>query len=328
MSRSTIKAVGLLSGGLDSTVAAKLILDQGVEVHAINFTSPFCTCTPKAAGCPAAMTAVRQLGNVSLKQVALRDEYLRMVRNPKHGYGTGLHPCLDCRILKVKKAAAYMHKIGAKFIFTGEVLGQRPMSQHKGALAIIDRQSGMSGLILRPLSVGKLAPTIPEREGWISRRHLLALSGRSRKPQIALAAEKQIFDYPCPAGGFLLTDKHFADRMRDYFAYTSEPSLGDIALLKVGRHFRLDCGDKVIVARNEAECARLEQLLREEDHLLIPHDFVGPSVFLQGCRLEAAAARLAQYTREPINQTSRVVHRHQQQQQIVGLLRLQNGHGQ
>ncbi|MBW2028158.1 MAG: 7-cyano-7-deazaguanine synthase [Deltaproteobacteria bacterium] len=144
------KAVGLLSGGLDSTLAAKILMDQGIEVYAINFTSPFCTCTPKSAGCAAVITAVRELGGIPLRRIALRDEYLEIVRNPRFGYGSGMNPCIDCRIEKIRRAGDYMREIGASFLFTGEVLGQRPMSQHRKALRIIDENSGLKGHILRP----------------------------------------------------------------------------------------------------------------------------------------------------------------------------------
>jgi len=195
MNQSKIKAVGLLSGGLDSTLAAKLMIEQEIDIYAINFTSPFCTCTPKAAGCAAVVTAVMGLGNIPLKQVALRDEYLEIVRNPKHGYGSGMNPCIDCRIMKIKKAGDYMQKIGAAFIFSGEVLSQRPMTQHKPTLNLIDRESGLQGYILRPLSAVHLEPTIPEMKRQVDRSRLLGISGRSRKTQISLAAEKGIKDY-------------------------------------------------------------------------------------------------------------------------------------
>jgi tRNA U34 2-thiouridine synthase MnmA/TrmU len=175
------KAVGLLSGGLDSTLAAKLVLGQGIEVYAVNFTS----------GCAAVVTAVKELGNIPLKQVALRDEYLEMVRKPKHGYGSGMNPCIDCRIMKIQKAGEYMREIDAAFLFTGEVLGQRPMSQHKHALELIDRESGMGGYTLRPLSAAQLEPTIPEVNGLVDRRKLLGISGRSRKKQISDTSRSQ-----------------------------------------------------------------------------------------------------------------------------------------
>lgn len=312
-----IKAVGLLSGGLDSTLAAKLLLEQGIEVYAINFTSPFCTCTSKKAGCPAVITAVRQLESVKLKRVALKDEYLEMVRNPKHGYGSGMNPCIDCRIMKIKKADEYMHEIGASFLFTGEVLGQRPMSQHWRAIDIIDRESGLQHFILRPLSAAHFKPTVPEMEGWVDRKMLLGISGRSRKIQIALATEKGIMDYPCAAGGCLLTDNHFAEKMRDYFTFTDKPSFKDIQLLKVGRHFRLESGDKVIVARNKDECMKLQVLCRECDHLFEPFDFTGPVVILQGDSLRCALEKMLAYTNKSVREDSRFAYSHKGHRKIM-----------
>ena len=317
--RIKTKAVGLLSGGLDSTLAAKLMQEQGVEVCAVNFTSSFCTCTPKKAGCAAAVTAVKGLGGVSLKQIALRDEYLDMVKHPKHGYGSQMNPCIDCRIMKIKKAGEYMKKIGADFMFTGEVLGQRPMSQHKQAMQMIAAESGFPEYLLRPLSAAHFEPTVPELEGWVDRNKLLAITGRSRKTQISLAAEKGIRDYPCPAGGCLLTDKNFSERMRDYFIFTKNPSMGDIPLLKTGRHFRLENGDKVIVARNENECNVLRNLWIESDHFLVPFDFSGPTVILQGTDLKTALGKLVAYTTPPVWDTARVTHRHGAEKKIMFL---------
>jgi tRNA-specific 2-thiouridylase len=320
--KTKIKALGLLSGGLDSTVAAKLMLEQGIEVRAINFTSPFCTCTPKKAGCAAVITAVKQLGDIPLRRSALRDDYLEMVQNPKHGRGSGLNPCIDCRIMKIRKAGEYMRQIGASFLFTGEVLGQRPMSQRRRAIELIDRESGLKGYILRPLSAAHFEPTVPEKERWVDRSKLLGISGRSRKDQISLAAEKGIEDYPCPAGGCLLTDKNFADRMRDYFAFTETPSMKDIPLLKVGRHFRLDRGDKVIVARNKQECDSLKRICPDTDHLLSPVNFSGPVVVLQGMSLEAAVEKLLEYTKRKISEDARIVHRHGGRSEILHLPRV------
>lgn len=319
MNQSKIKAVGLLSGGLDSTLAAKLMIEHEIDIYAINFTSPFCTCTSKAAGCAAVVTAVKALGNISLKQVALRDEYLEIVRNPKHGYGSGMNPCVDCRIMKIKKAGDYMHKIGAAFIFTGEVLGQRPMTQHKPTLHLIDRESGLQGYVLRPLSAVHFEPTIPEMKGQVDRNRLLGISGRSRKTQISLAAEKGIKDYPCPAGGCLLTDKNFSDRIRDYFSHTEHPSIKDMILLKVGRHFRIDTGNKVIVARNEHECEVLKNQYHEKDHLLAPLNFPGPVVVLQGSSLKAAIDKMVRYTKRYTPETARITHSYKGKIKIVSI---------
>lgn len=309
-SQKTLKAVGLLSGGLDSTLAARLILEQGVEVHAINFTSPFCCCTPKDAGCAAVVTAVKQLGSIPLERVSLGDEYLEIVKRPKHGYGSAMNICVDCRILKIIKAKEFMKKIGASFLFTGEVLGQRPMSQHRKAIDLIDRESGLKGYILRPLSASHFEPSVPEQQGWVDRSKFLSISGRSRKPQIQLASEKGITDYPCPAGGCLLTDPTFAARLRDYFAFSQTPSLKDIPLLKIGRHFRLDNGDKIIVGRDERECKLMESLCPCEDHLLIPVDFAGPTVILKGSLLAAAKEKLIRYTAHPVMDNYQIEHRH------------------
>lgn len=313
------KAVGLLSGGLDSTLAAKLMVEQRIEVHAINFTSPFCTCTPKKSGCAAVVSAVKTLGNIPLKQVALRDEYLGMVRNPKHGYGSGMNPCIDCRIMKIRKAGEYMRAIGAAFLFTGEVLGQRPMSQHKRALAIIDRESGLQGFILRPLSAALLEPTIPEMAGLVDRSKLLGISGRTRKKQISLAADKGINDYPCPAGGCLLTERNFAEKMRDYLKFTKQPTVRDIALLKIGRHFRLPNSDKIIVARNESECKSLRDLCRKGDHLLVPIDFRGPTVIIQGNSLHTAIGKIFHYTKGSVQKTARLDHHYKGKNKIIYL---------
>jgi tRNA-specific 2-thiouridylase len=305
-----IRAVGLLSGGLDSTLAAKLMLEQGIEIHAINFTSPFCTCTPKKAGCAAAITAVKELGDIDLKRIALKNEYLKMVKNPKHGHGRGMNPCIDCRIMKIMKAEEYMREIGASFLFTGEVLGQRPMSQHRRAIEIIDHESGLKDYILRPLSAVHFEPTIPEREGWVARSKMLGISGRSRRIQISLAEEKGIKDYPCSAGGCLLTDKNFADKMRDYFAFTEKPLMKDIPLLKIGRHFRQDNGYKIIFARNEHETKSLNNLCRKGDHFLAPVDFSGPAVILQGNSIAAALEKMLLYTKKFVPETACVTHRH------------------
>ncbi|OGV70455.1 MAG: hypothetical protein A2283_19100 [Lentisphaerae bacterium RIFOXYA12_FULL_48_11] len=301
------KAVGLLSGGLDSTLAARLMLEQGIEVHAINFWSPFCTCTAKSAGCPAVITAIKQLGDITLKRVAMGDEYLEMIRKPKHGYGRGMNPCIDCRIMKLKISVEYMREIGASFLFTGEVLGQRPMSQYHAAFDIIDRKSGLGGLILRPLSAAYLKPTVPEQKGWVDRTKLLNIEGRSRKKQISLASGMGINDYPCPAGGCLLADCIFGERVRDYFARVEKPSINDIPLLKTGRHRKMPNGDIVITARDENEGNTLLKIARPSDHLLVP-DFPGPVVVLQGIDVIGSIRILLEYTKKDVPQNATVKH--------------------
>jgi len=294
------KAVGLLSGGLDSTLAAKILIDLGIEVHAVNFVSPFCTCTPKSAGCASVITAVKQLGNIPLKRIVLESEYLDMVRVPKHGYGRGMNPCIDCRIMKIKKATEYMREIGADFLFTGEVLGQRPMSQHKRSLELIDRQSGVGDLILRPLSANVLKPTAPERTGLVDRSALLSISGRSRKPQIALARDKGINEYRCPAGGCLLTNEVFAARLREYLAWSKAPDIADMPLLKIGRHFFKDNSDWIVVARDEQEGEKLERVRRTDAVLLLPENFSGPLVLLIGKDRAFASRKMLEFTKHGI----------------------------
>ncbi|MDG5815705.1 hypothetical protein QA601_11485 [Chitinispirillales bacterium ANBcel5] len=304
-----MKAVGLLSGGLDSTLAAKVLIEQGIEVHAVNFTSPFCTCTPKSASCASVVQAVKELGDIPLKRMTLGDEFLLRVREPRHGHGKGMNPCIDCRIMKIQKAVEHMKEIGASFLFTGEVLGQRPMSQHKRALTLIERESGIQGYILRPLSASLLEPTEPEKRGWVDRDRLLSLSGRNRKPQIQMAYTMGISDYPCPAGGCLLTDKSFSTRLKDYFQYTASPKCSDVALLKVGRHFRLQSGEKVIVARDAMEGDRLIHLASLEHNILEPVGFSGPVVLFEGDCLEQAIEMLVQFTNKEIPSSAVIVHK-------------------
>jgi hypothetical protein len=301
-----IKAVGLLSGGLDSTLAAKILIDQGIEVHAVNFISPFCTCTPKSAGCASVVTAVKQLGDIPLKRIVLRDEYLEMVKSPKHGYGRGMNPCIDCRIMKIRKAAEYMREIGAQFLFTGEVLGQRPMSQHRHALELIDRESGVGDFILRPLSAMVLRPTACERSGLVDRTVLLSISGRSRKPQIALAKDKGINEYRCSAGGCLLTNEIFADRLREYFRWSKKPDIADMPLLKFRRHFFTDNGDWIIVARDEREGERLESIRRPDAVLLVPENFPAPVVLLIGSDKAFARKKMLEFTKHALPDDARV----------------------
>ncbi len=272
-----MKAIALLSGGLDSTLAIKVILEQGIEVIALNFTTPFCLCNRRRDSCGGyeAKKVTDKFG-IKLKVFNLGEEYLEVVRNPKHGYGKNLNPCIDCRIFIQMKAKEYMEEIGASFLITGEVLGQRPMSQHRNALRTIEKESGLEGLVLRPLSARLLPETIPEKNGWVDRMKLLDISGRSRKPQIAKALEYGINDYPCPAGGCLLTDLGFSRRMRDLLEYTLEPLLNDIELLKLGRHFRLSKKAKLVVGRDEKENEELMRLAKEGDFLFRPIEIKGP----------------------------------------------------
>jgi len=293
-----VKAVGLLSGGLDSTVAMQLMLDQGIEVFAFNQVTMFCCCTPKESSCSAARTAVDQLG-IDLKVVNATDEFLSTVAAPEHGHGSGMNPCLDCRIMMFRKAKDYMDEIGASFIVTGEVLGQRPMSQRRDAMRLIDKESGLTGYVVRPLSAGLLEPTIPEKEGWIDREKLLTVSGRSRKPQMALAEGMGLRDYPCPAGGCLLTDPIFAQRLRDLLEHEGELRKEEVSVLKLGRHFRLSPKAKAVVGRDAQENHKLGNELRNGDHALEISGQPGPLTVVRGDvgeeELAAAASITSRY---------------------------------
>ncbi len=288
-----MKALALLSGGLDSTLAVKLILDQGIEVEALNFVTPFCLC--KKGGCGA--TEVAKKFRIPLKTVNAGKDYLKILRNPKYGYGRNMNPCIDCRIFMLKKAKKYAKETGASFIFTGEVLNERPMSQHWKALNIIEKEAGLEGKILRPLSAKLLPKTEAEKKNWVNREALLDMSGRSRKRQIELAKKFAITDYPCPAGGCLLTYKEYANKLRDLFNHKKRVSLKDVQLLKVGRHFRFG-RNKIIVSRNESENKILVNQKFDADYYFEAQGCGSPISLLQGPRTRKsieATARLTAY---------------------------------
>ena len=277
--KKQVRAIALLSGGLDSTLAVRLVLDQDIQVEAMNFVTPFCQCNRQ--GCCEAVRVSEQFG-LPCKVIAVTDEFFEVIRHPKHGYGSGMNPCLDCRILMFSKARQRMEETGADFVFTGEVLGERPMSQRRDAMRIIARESGLDGRLLRPLCAKLFPPTIPEQEGLIDREKLLDISGRSRKPQMTLAKEYGINDYPCPAGGCLLTDPGFAGRMKDLVQYHPDFGLNDVSLLKVGRHFRLSPTTKAIVGRNEDENQHIITLARPKDLFLEVQGWGSPITLLRG----------------------------------------------
>jgi tRNA-specific 2-thiouridylase len=287
------KALALLSGGLDSTLAVKMLLDQGIDVEAINFVSPFCQCG--RGGCSAAETANKL--NIPLKIMNVGTDYLRIVRKPTYGYGKHMNPCIDCRIFMLKKAKRYADQTGAVLLCTGEVLGQRPMSQHRQALDTIEEEAGLKGRILRPLSAKLLPETIAEKKGLVNRHKLLNIEGRSRKVQFQMAKEAGITDYPCPAGGCLLTDKEFAAKIRDLFQHKRRISLKDVLLLKTGRHFRFG-KNKIIVGRNEPENDILLQKKNMGDYWFEAQGCGSPITILQGPKTKEAidlAARLTAY---------------------------------
>ena len=264
MTNKPIKALGMLSGGLDSTLAAKVLLDLGIEVEGINFSTGFCVTEHTRNFKDETKTPIRanealRLGvdlNFKVSIVDISKNYLPVVTDPKYGYGSNMNPCIDCRVFMLRRMRELMDEKGAQFVFTGEVLGQRPMSQHRQAMRTIERESGLEGLILRPLSAQLLEPTTPEKLGWVDREKLLALTGRSRKPQIELAQKLGLEDYPQPAGGCcFLADPQYSKRLKDFFAYNDKHDLGHetVLLLKVGRHLRISEKLKVIIGRNEKE---------------------------------------------------------------------------
>jgi len=267
-----MKAFALISGGLDSALAAKLVKEQSIEVIGLRFKIPFG---------PNGSKSFSDLG-IEIKEADISDDFLEMMKNPRYGYGSHMNPCIDCKILMFRKSKEFMEQYNAKFIITGEVLGQRPMSQHKQALDAIAKRAGLEGLVLRPLSAKLLLETIPEKEGWIKREGLLSFSGRGRKQQIELARIFGIKEYAQPAGGCLLTDPEFSKRLKDLMVHEGL-SQDNIELLKIGRHFRVSEKAKLIVGRNEKENERLVNLAEERDYLFMPTDeLAGPTSLGRG----------------------------------------------
>ena len=286
------KAVALISGGLDSLLAAKVIQEQGIHVEGINFYTGFCVeghthairkkdrARPKRNN---ALWVAEQLG-IKLHIIDIIEEYKDVVINPKHGYGANLNPCLDCKVFMVQKARQWIEKKDFDFIITGEVIGQRPMSQRKDTLPVISRESGANELLLRPLCAKNLAPTKPELEGWVDRDRLYGFEGRTRKPQMALAASFGFEDYAQPAGGCcFLTDKQYSHKLADLWEARGERryELDDIMLLKVGRHIRPRPNFKMIIGREEGENRFLHGYRKQYTHM-VATSHNGPLVLIDG----------------------------------------------
>ena len=286
-----IKAVALVSGGLDSAIAVKLIIDQGIEVHAMTFHSPFCTCS--SGGCSAAIFAEKL--DIPIKHMTKDDDYLRLVKHPKFTYGKNINPCIDCRIHILEKAKEYMKEIGAEFIITGEVLGQRPKSQMICALQTIEKEAGLEGRILRPLSAKLLVPTIMEQNGVIDRSLLLDIQGRRRNIQVELGRNYNLIEQYCAGGGCRLTDKNFANRLRDYFQFTDDPKMSDMKYLRFGRHFRYQ-NLKFIVGKNEAENLKIKSWATNEDVILEVKDVSSPMTLVFAPKSESDLLIPAQIT--------------------------------
>lgn len=276
-------------------LAFKVIEEQGIDVLGIAFSTPFFTAEKARA-------SARRIG-LPLTVVDITEEHLRMLRSPRYGYGKNLNPCIDCHTLMLAVAGRRMEREGADFVFTGEVLGQRPMSQGKQSLDVVAKNAGYPDRILRPLSAKLLPETEPERSGKVDRNRLCDLQGRGRKRQMEMAARYGITDYPAPAGGCLLTDPMFARRLKDLFHRHPDHRIRDIELLKVGRHFRLSETEKAVVGRNAADNAALEPLARAGDAVIRVDSFPGPTVLLPGGGSEGTrrlAARIcARYSDAP-----------------------------
>jgi tRNA U34 2-thiouridine synthase MnmA/TrmU len=262
------RAIALLSGGLDSTLAVLLLRRQDIDVTAITFLTHFGCDMRDSSSCSTDPSENAKRFGFEVKLSHLAEKFIEIVKNPEFGHGKNMNPCIDCRILMLREAGELMRMTGADFVATGEVVSQRPMSQMKNTLRMIEKQAGLKGYVLRPLSAKLLEPTVAEQEGLVDRERLGDFNGRSRKPQIALAREFGLTDYPAPAGGCLLTDPAYSHRLRELLEHNPSPSLKDFHLLRVGRHFRLSSGLKVVVGRNQQDNAKIEGLAEVGDCLL------------------------------------------------------------
>jgi tRNA U34 2-thiouridine synthase MnmA/TrmU len=275
------KAVALLSGGLDSNLAVRMMLEQGIDIEAVAIKTPFCD-FDCGKGCGQRVKEVADELGIKLKTVYFGEEYLRMLKNPKYGYGSCMNPCIDCRGMMYNAAKEHMKKTNADFVITGEVLFQRPMSQNNRALHIIEKETDMECKVLRPLSAKHLPPTDAEKIGLINRENMGDIRGRSRKGQLMLAKRFGISEPPNAAGGCLLTDPSFSKRVKDILDHCDDiPTLNDIELLKVGRHFRITHDAKFIVGRNKDENEVIKALVTDGDIIIEVKDYVGPICILR-----------------------------------------------
>ncbi len=274
------KAIALISGGLDSLLAAKVVQAQGIEVDGVCFIMSFAS--RDVEGFKMKVTESATKAGIPVKMVDISDKFLNMLVNPQHGYGANINPCIDCKIMMLSHAKKMMHDAKADFIITGEVLGERPMSQNRQSLNKIKKCSDLEGYLLRPLSAKLLEETIPESEGIIDRNLLCDISGRSRKPQFALAEEYGITKYFAPAGGCLLTDPGFSRRLMDLMKHSDKLKIEDIKILKCGRHFRIDEKTRIVVGRDEQDNDMVEAETLKEDIAFRLVEFSTPFVVLKG----------------------------------------------
>jgi tRNA-uridine 2-sulfurtransferase len=273
------KAISLLSGGLDSLLASRIVQDLGIEVVGLHFTSPLCNALKDDQG----EKALRSGKELSIG-VIVQDKgeaYLDVIRSPRFGYGKNMNPCIDCRIYMLRLTRKIMEAEGASFVVTGEVLGQRPMSQQRETINLIEKESGLNGLILRPLSARLFPPTVAEEEGIVDRERLFDVSGRSRRRQYAMTLEYGLKEYAAPGGGCLLTDAIFSRKLRDFLNNDRSFTTKDMGLLRLGRHFRFQ-GTRFVFGRNQEENEYLEGFRADPYTLIRPADFTGPSGIAKG----------------------------------------------
>ncbi|MFA5009245.1 MAG: tRNA 4-thiouridine(8) synthase ThiI [Candidatus Paceibacterota bacterium] len=270
--KTKIKALLLMSGGLDSILAAKLLQNQGISVTPICFKSFF-------FGCDQAQKACKQLG-LKLMEIDFSKKYLTMLRSPKYGMGSAMNPCIDCHLLMLKEAKKIMKAGEYDFVATGEVLGERPMSQNPRALNIIEKEAGLKGYLLRPLSAKIMEETIPEKKGLVNREKLEAINGRSRKPQLELVKKFGIKEFPTPGGGCILTDKNYSENLKKILEFKKNPNENDFLIIRQGRVFWKN-NILIVVARDKSESKMLKKIHQIKDVYLEPKNFSGPSVIIR-----------------------------------------------
>ena len=297
------KAVALLSGGLDSTLAIKILQEQGIEIEAINFQTMFGCCKDDAR------KVAHELG-VRFTMIPVGMDYVELVKNPKHGVGKGINPCVDCRAYMFRLAKKFMDSVGASFVVSGEVLGQRPMSQRFDCFQTIEEDAGLVGLIVRPLSAKLLEPSLPEKEGIVDREGLYDIQGRSRSQLLQLAKRYGIENPPQPSTGCALTEPEFAKKVKDIFQYVGDYQKWQFEILKTGRHLRLDPEAKLILGRDAGENEYLQYLHPQGTVLLTPLNFPGPTAILDGPstleRIKRAGEIILSYTKHPPSETPQV----------------------
>jgi hypothetical protein len=304
MTQKKIKGIGILSGGLDSLLAVKVLQDQGLDLMGIVYTTPFFDLRPGRS--------LEEVLEIPIRIIDLTEKHLQMLRNPVYGFGQHMNPCIDCHALMLREAGRIMEAEGADFLFTGEVLGQRPMSQRRDSLKSVEKLAGYPGGVVRPLSARLLDPTIPEAQGWIDRSRLLDISGRGRKRQMALAEHYGLRDYPQPGGGCLLTREGFARKLRLLLDCFPEAGSREVEILKCGRHFRVSSSTFLTLGRDQGDNEKLETLAGPTDILLRAADHPGPTGLLLGPHwsredLELAARILVAYGDSPPGAVSQVV---------------------